>query len=864
MSRLRLFASALSLLLLSCDGTEPPPDAQVTPDTGPPPTCEALPDFETGDDGAASPLEVPAGQSRAGRVGAAQLPEDRLNLAVWAEEDFVLTNGEVALLIEDTGLSDMYDRHGGRPVGVARVEGDRLVDAGDFNEILFGFGAFLVETEAVTVLNDGSDGEAAVIRATGPLGRLEFAGDLLADLLPGEDYSGLPGAMDYVMAPGSNAVDIVLHVGQPGTRPARVPFLVAAFFQHYRMPLWTDEGGFVRPDGEVPMVSFVDDAATSYAYFAPEGSTLAPIFEQSGVMVFSLGRSIVPGCSVAEIPLATLVLGGPGLGGLQTALGDYRGETLRTVTGRVENADGSPAPDARVHVRRADGRHFSRALPAEDGTFSLDVPDEGVSFYAHRLGTPVHGPVEVDAGADTVTLTLPAQGVLEVSVTDGDSLASIPARVQVVPVGGAPEVPADFGERNIRNGRAHVAFTTSGAVSLPVAPGEHDVYVSRGFEWELFTDRVTAVAGETTRVDVTLSRVVDTTGVMCADYHIHTHRSPDSPDSPELKLAGLIADGLEIPIRADHEWVNDFQPVIERMGLADYAFGIGGEELTTFAWGHFGVFPLVEDRSMQSGSAISWIGRLPPAVFADVRARPENPALIIHHPRSGGTFGGYFNAAGFDRDTATAVNADHWDEDFTLLEVFNDDSFDQARDSEVADWFALLNSGRRVFAVGSSDSHDIYGSPVGYPRTCLDLGVDDPRALDADTVRDVTNAGDSVISGGIYLDVVGPGGAGPGEEVSGAGDTASFELTVQAASWIRGAMQVEVIVDGVTTETIPIPDMGPDPLNPVLRLQTSGIEAPVAAEGSWVVFHVSAEGDLAPVHPGRRPFAVSNPIFLTR
>jgi len=74
----------------------------------------------------------------------------------------------------------------------------------------------------------------------------------------------------------------------------------------------------------------------------------------------------------------------------------------------------------------------------------------------------------------------------------------------------------------------------------------------------------------------------------------------------------------------------------------------------------------------------------------------------------------------------------------------------------------------------------------------------------------------------------------------------------------------EVIVDGVTTETIPIPDMGPDPLNPVLRLQTSGIEAPVAAEGSWVVFHVSAEGDLAPVHPGRRPFAVSNPIFLTR
>jgi hypothetical protein len=31
----------------------------------------------------------------------------------------------------------------------------------------------------------------------------------------------------------------------------------------------------------------------------------------------------------------------------------------------------------------------------------------------------------------------------------------------------------------------------------------------------------------------------------------------------------------------------------------------------------------------------------------------------------------------------------------------------------------------------------------------------------------------------------------------------------------------------------------------------------------WVVFHAKAEGiDLAPLHPGRRPFAVSNPIFF--
>jgi hypothetical protein len=29
-----------------------------------------------------------------------------------------------------------------------------------------------------------------------------------------------------------------------------------------------------------------------------------------------------------------------------------------------------------------------------------------------------------------------------------------------------------------------------------------------------------------------------------------------------------------------------------------------------------------------------------------------------------------------------------------------------------------------------------------------------------------------------------------------------------------------------------------------------------------VVFHAKGEADLSPLHPGRRPFAVSNPVFL--
>ena len=34
------------------------------------------------------------------------------------------------------------------------------------------------------------------------------------------------------------------------------------------------------------------------------------------------------------------------------------------------------------------------------------------------------------------------------------------------------------------------------------------------------------------------------------------------------------------------------------------------------------------------------------------------------------------------------------------------------------------------------------------------------------------------------------------------------------------------------------------------------------ARRNWVVFVAKGEGDLSPLHPGRKPFAVSNPIFL--
>ena len=62
--------------------------------------------------------------------------------------------------------------------------------------------------------------------------------------------------------------------------------------------------------------------------------------------------------------------------------------------------------------------------------------------------------------------------------------------------------------------------------------------------------------------------------VFCDDFHIHTYHSADSSDDVEYKVKGAIADGLEIPVSSEHEYIIDFQPFIQKLGLTRWAFGV--------------------------------------------------------------------------------------------------------------------------------------------------------------------------------------------------------------------------------------------------------------------------------------------------
>jgi hypothetical protein len=831
--------------------------------------------FADGDpNGHPDPLGSGPSEARAGRVSGADLPVVTSGLVTWKDGDFVLANDKVALVIEDVGDSDLYDPWGGRPVGLARVEDGAMVEPNNFGEFFILTGRSTVVTESVTVIADGSDGGPAIVRARGRLHPLPFFEAIISAVF-NEPWTDIEAAIDYELAPGAEHVDIRFRYASPRPEVERQNSVMHGFMFTSRTPIYQPGLGFDDGITGAPYVALVDQEATSWAYIPGDEQPFGSSLSASGfVGTFSDGFDM-PACGELDRLHAQLVIGGTGLDGVQAAVARVRGDAQRVITGSVvrENSAG-PIEGISVHATDATtSGYLTRAKTDAGGNFELHVPaDASVTLEAFRAGESI---ISTSVGTGTTaTLTLPPLGRLHVTAVDAaDGTTPLPVRVQVLPPPGGPAVPrppANYGEPGLFGGRLQVAFAVDGEVTLDVPAGDWEVVVSRGYEYELVRQIVNVQSGQSTEVAAELEHSVDTTGLQCGDFHIHTWASNDSGDDSLDKVAQGVADGLELPVRSEHEFVADFTSEIAALDIAPFAAGFGSIELTSMElWGHMGVFPLTPDPTKANNGAPLWqsfptadaldrefLTLSPPVVFDAVRARPEAPLVIINHPR-GAT--NYFDYVGYDPATGLADDVEEFDTKFTLVEVFNDSDWVASRERIVEDWFGLLRAGRKVFAVGSSDSHSLTGSPIGYPRTCLDVGTDDPRQLTASGVRDVLGAGRASISGGIYVSAA-IGNAGPGETVTGAGSPMNVDVVVRAATWID-VDEIEVVVDGVTVDTIPILPGDADPNDPTIRY-AKPVSIQSVATGGFVVIAAYGDANLEPVHPGRKPFGVTNPIFI--
>lgn len=844
----RLVLAALGAAVFACSDD---PDIQ-----GPAPTpCGGLGEFrfEHGSpDGHPDPFGAKAaGQARAGRIREpSQIIQGPLARNRVRVGDFVLANDRIALYIEAEGRREGYQPFGGDVTAIEPVgEDGKPKGLSAYGETLIALSRQTVKPDKVSVLADGSDGKAAIVRVSGVLANIPFLETFKA--LSPQEY-GFPAALDYVLEPGSDKVLVRLHVANASEEPVNFSKLQRlGFFHSARNKVFTEANGYADPKGENPWVAF-DGGGSAFAFRNPNGPVRAEI-EVSGFRLFTLSGLSTEACETKSVDYLEIIAGGPGIDGLLEAKRRALGEPAwREVRGTVKEEGGTTLGGAFVHATTPEGKYLTRALANENGEFVIHVPQGPVLLTPSMKGWALPAPTSVDG--PTAELVLPKRAVIQVTATDATTNELLPVRVQVIPKTAVAPAPPSFGLREEVDGRLWQEFAVSGKATLPVPPGDHTVIVSRGYEYEISETTVTAGTETPAIVEAKLQHSVDTTGVMCADFHVHSYFSADSEDPVEDKLKGAVADGLDIPVSSEHEWIVDFYPIVQRLGLTKWALGMPSSELTTFTWGHFGVVPLLPREDQPNNGAVDWVGKKPGEFFQQINDLPEKPVLIVNHP-SGTGFGAYFDAAGFRRETATG-DPELWSDAFAAVEVFNDSDFEANRDRSVADWFALLNAGKTYWAVGNSDSHDQRTTFVGYPRNCLRFGHDDPTKLTNEIVRDVLRSGAATISGGLYMTVEGPGGIGPGGTTS----AGQYKVVVQATGWFS-ATSLEVIVDGVSVSTLPLTPLTSD--GPGRRYEATVDVAPADSRARhWVVFHAKGGGDLSPLHPGKKPFAVSNPIFF--
>jgi hypothetical protein len=771
--------------------------------------------------------------------------------------DYLLANESIRVVVQDIQRNYLagIGQFGGQIIDadLVRLVGD---DRDSFEEWAVSLN---IESTAhytnLTILNDGSNGGAAVLRATGVDDLLDLLNpsSVIADfgfmLPPTVDDFDIPVTVqtDYILEPGSSLVRVETTV--LNTDASSLDIFFGEFINGSgQIELFQSGYGFGEPLVTSPcsnpkcnrlgnMVAYsgeLDSDGVSYAYVA---ETLnSSTFTTSGVTVPQLGVDVLSaliGAATANFTLepngqdgdsmtfTRLFLVGDGsIGSLVDTRNAVQCVPFGTIDGTVD-IGGSPAAGADVTVLSipilgpgGSGLHnvLSRNVVTHTradaaGAYSVTVPPGDYNVVANLDGspfeggggTPVQHPVTVAAfGTVTQDVTLPSTGTLQVTVVD-ENAAPIAARVSVVGFDPSPDPAVTqnilgiisnrtgvFGDQAQDGFPFGIAFATyaddSGDTGdIPLEPGSYRVYVSHGTEYSTDFDDVTITAGGTTIVNGVVEHVIDSTGFVSGDFHVHSIDSPDAAISRVDRVISMLGEGVDFFAATDHGFRADFTSTIAGLGVGHLLTSTIGQEITTFDYGHFNAWPLDVYPLLANGGFIDHGGAAPDGMdYPSASNYSEIPADIIalaHADYSGGSntvqinhvhsHFGVDGGSGLGIDTgleppestvpAAARRLDpgvtnYFSGTFDALEIWIGDSRGQVLDNflgqNTGDWFNLLNQGIVSTGVANSDTHRRFTTQSGFPRTMVASLVDDPGVIDQDDVSDSVNAGRAIGTNG--------------------------------------------------------------------------------------------------------------------
>ena len=841
-----------------------------------------------GDSGASAAPDLterlPAGEARAGVV-----TNDAALFGGAAAEgelgDFKIYNDRVQFIIEAAGESQNYVEYGGSLVDldIVRPEGQLGQDLIDDASTMVGLGR-MFDAETVTVINDGTNGKAAHIRAVGGAAPLTImTGTLEAPALIAERTMSI--TTDYILEADT-------HLLRMDTRIA-----------------WADEDTTVQVTDFMFTSADVSDAyqqGAGYSSAAPSTYGWTGIVGQRHEVAVAILEGKERDEFIASAVLESLFELGPLILGTteSTTLSDgdeflwtryvgvgtdlasitddwhtTRGDATETVAG-VVTAGGTGLEAARVHILDADGKPITMAQTDASGAFSALVPSgTAVTAVAEARGSGVYYDREPGAGwlgpynaptpraaalesmaSGATPIPFPAgHGVSEPQATSSDMRFELtpPAQLTVEVTGGGPAmVRVDFADGDPAaaveyitpgrpSGRMAWMYIRDGEGTVPVEPGEYSVVVAKGPTHEAHVESVTVEPGEARRITATLDASVDTDGFWSLDPHSHAAPSGDGSIPMSGRLTVHAAHDVDVHFGTDHDHVVDYRPLLEPLGLSEHLVSIVSDEVSPTRRGHHNVYPVEVRPEQTNGGAFIWSRTFLETwsttedLFAQMRAMASDGEVIVqaNHPTGSS---GLFTAANYRPAEGRVRSPDRWAGDFEAFEILNDGNY-----SRVFPYYLdLLNRGLNPTPVGVSDSHSHRGG-AGENRTWVPLDAETTADFTNDHVREAIQSAGTISTLGPLMVPTIDGAWAPGTTHT---DSAEVTVEVRAPSWIL-VDTLHIWENGTEVQTIPVVD--------------NQAEATLAPEADAVyVLTVSGEADMSPVYPGEEPWAVAQGIFI--
>ena len=605
--------------------------------------------------------------------------------------------------------------------------------------------------------------------------------------------------------------------------------------------------------------------AVRYATTAPPSDALV-----AGASITHV-RRLFPAASLLAARAVALRMAGAAVAETRVTVDDGAGPVpaafVRVLSGTVSFAGGRTDAMGNLTV----------TLPTVAGDWQLVVSDPARG--EKRLAVDPTAPLPA-----VTQVALPRAGLVAARVTD-ERGGPLPCKVQfrarrpdAANAGDKAAADPHFGPDSADTAVKNIRYSHDGVFRQEIAPGDYDVTISHGPEYDAVITRISVERGGETALAASLRRVVDTTGWVSGDFHSHSTPSGDNTSSQLGRVQNLLCEQIEFAPCTEHNRISTYTPHLKSLGVEHLMATCSGMELTgsLLPVNHQNAFPLVHKPHTQDGGGPTVDNASPVTQIERLAMWDEGSDKLIqmNHPNLVQVLGdadvngtpdtGFEGMFGF-----VDVMEVHPPHEIFLSPPPRDDP--RKPTSPVFTWMQMLNLGYRIPGVVNTDAHyNFHGS--GFLRNYIASPTDDPAAIDTATMVRASERGRIVMTNGPFLTVRAaavagtPATAGPGDAISDDDGEVVLTVRVQCPNWLD-VDRVQVFVNG-----------RPVPEGNFTRRENAGLFSKDVVKFAHVfplrldrdahlIVATIGEGStlgvvMGPEHAATKPVAVTNPIFV--